>query len=251
MSDDVLATEGLISIFTLRKLQEQAKSLGLKVDPEMTINQLQTAVAQGLKGRRLAAEMADKPLLQWSEPSEPSFNCRYNHCIALTPFGQFRIEWKQWKEDPGSVKYLAGRIPFERENWFPVWDSLAEAQAGCEAEYRRRLMLALGGEPTPDRLRHCSTHGQQPANAWGCPECVREMRRRLASATPPTAITDRPPRPDECDAQGRVWLWSPGSNHEPPAWVLEHASAVVEWLSIPGNCCRWRPFTDIPAEEDS
>lgn len=25
-------------------------------------------------------------------------------------------------------------------------------------------------------LRYCPTHGQQPKNAWGCPECVRELR---------------------------------------------------------------------------
>ena len=24
---------------------------------------------------------------------------------------------------------------------------------------------------------HCPTHGQQPDNAWGCPECVRELRQ--------------------------------------------------------------------------
>ena len=32
------------------------------------------------------------------------------------------------------------------------------------------------------RLRHCPTHGQQPDNAWGCPECVRELRADLATA---------------------------------------------------------------------
>ena len=32
---------------------------------------------------------------------------------------------------------------------------------------------------TPARLRQCPTHGQQPPNAWGCPECVREMRLAL------------------------------------------------------------------------
>ena len=35
------------------------------------------------------------------------------------------------------------------------------------------------------RLQNCPTHGQQPTNAWGCPECVRELRQedeRLRSA---------------------------------------------------------------------
>lgn len=40
-------------------------------------------------------------------------------------------------------------------------------------------------EPEPSaRLRHCDVHGQQPANAWGCPECVREMRQQLAQSEP-------------------------------------------------------------------
>ena len=35
--------------------------------------------------------------------------------------------------------------------------------------------------PTPARLRHCPTHGQQGPEAWGCPECVRELREELAT----------------------------------------------------------------------
>jgi hypothetical protein len=27
------------------------------------------------------------------------------------------------------------------------------------------------------RIRNCRTHGQQPPNAWGCPECVDQLRR--------------------------------------------------------------------------
>ena len=44
---------------------------------------------------------------------------------------------------------------------------------------------ALLDQPeTPSRLHHCPTHGQQPDNAWGCPECVREMRQQLAHHEP-------------------------------------------------------------------
>ena len=32
------------------------------------------------------------------------------------------------------------------------------------------------------RLRRCPTHGQQQPNAWGCPECVRELRQDLNDA---------------------------------------------------------------------
>jgi hypothetical protein len=30
--------------------------------------------------------------------------------------------------------------------------------------------------PTP-RWWHCDTHGPAKSNAWGCPECVRELRK--------------------------------------------------------------------------
>jgi hypothetical protein len=48
------------------------------------------------------------------------------------------------------------------------------------AESRRLKIEALAGPAY--RLRKCPTHGQQPPNAWGCPECVRELRRQLATA---------------------------------------------------------------------
>jgi hypothetical protein len=47
-----------------------------------------------------------------------------------------------------------------------VWDRAALAQP-------------TGKEPT--RLRNCPTHGQQPPWAWGCPECVRQLREELAA----------------------------------------------------------------------
>ena len=35
---------------------------------------------------------------------------------------------------------------------------------------------------TPSWWR-CDTHGPGTRTAWGCPECVRELRERLAAAT--------------------------------------------------------------------
>ncbi len=48
------------------------------------------------------------------------------------------------------------------------------------AESRRLKIETLAGPAY--RLRKCPTHGQQPPNAWGCPECVRELRGELATA---------------------------------------------------------------------
>ena len=41
------------------------------------------------------------------------------------------------------------------------------------------------------RLRQCPTHGQQPPNAWGCPECLRELRAELARIKAPAADGER------------------------------------------------------------
>ena len=56
-------------------------------------------------------------------------------------------------------------------------------------ELLSRVRTALDQPEPPSRLRHCPTHGQQPENAWGCPECVREMRQQLAQPEP-QGLTD-------------------------------------------------------------
>jgi hypothetical protein len=48
-----------------------------------------------------------------------------------------------------------------------------------EAENQRLREQAVAGPAY--RLRKCPTHGQQPPNAWGCPECVRQLRGELAT----------------------------------------------------------------------
>jgi hypothetical protein len=53
-------------------------------------------------------------------------------------------------------------------------------EAKREAEQLRAQLLILqkvSAVVRSSRLRHCPTHGQQPPNAWGCPECVDELRR--------------------------------------------------------------------------
>jgi hypothetical protein len=47
-----------------------------------------------------------------------------------------------------------------------------------------RARVALAQPEPSNRLRYCDVHGQQPENAWGCPECVREMRQQLAQPEP-------------------------------------------------------------------
>ena len=59
-----------------------------------------------------------------------------------------------------------------------------EGAVGYCAAVLTRARAALAQPETPSRLHHCPTHGQQPENAWGCPECVREMRQQLAQSEP-------------------------------------------------------------------
>ena len=46
-----------------------------------------------------------------------------------------------------------------------------------------RAAIARWGHPAAARLRNCPTHGQQPPEAWGCPDCVRELREELAASS--------------------------------------------------------------------
>jgi hypothetical protein len=80
---------------------------------------------------------------------------------------------------------LSGRIdgPDDRE-----W------QRDAVREMTNRADAALA--TTPARLRQCPTHGQQPENAWGCPECVRELREELA-ATEESSVAQSNPTPPE------------------------------------------------------
>jgi hypothetical protein len=99
-------------------------------------------------------------------------------------------------------------------------------------------------EESPDRLRQCPTHGQQPPNAWGCPECLRELREgRVADL----------PRPIE------VRRWIENSRHReeggnPPefdcgefVFCIEHvADIVIDALKRWGQQLALDPIADEP-----
>jgi len=83
-----------------------------------------------------SAEAQGFAILSWSEERQPCEECRYNHCIAETPFGRFLISWKGWKEHSAVT---ADETPFG--DWFECWNSVEEAKSGCQSEYNRRLVL--------------------------------------------------------------------------------------------------------------
>jgi hypothetical protein len=74
------------------------------------------------------------PSLQWSENKPPSEECRYDHCIAETPFGRFLITWKSWKQfDSPTVDEAPWGI------WCVAFDSVDAAKAACQRELDERL----------------------------------------------------------------------------------------------------------------
>jgi hypothetical protein len=96
--------------------------------------------------------------------------------------------------------------------WLTPWRTIRRLKA--ENRQLRRsndrlvdmVFLACSRNVARDRrLRKCPTHGQQPPNAWGCPECVRELRGELA-----TAVSERIDGSDTyqkceyCDGTGKV-----------------------------------------------
>ena len=92
-----------------------------------------------------SAEAQGLAILSWSEERQPCEECRYNHCIAETPFGRFLISWKGWKEHPAVT---ADETPFG--DWFECWNSVEEAKSECQSEYNRRLALVPLPQPQPE-----------------------------------------------------------------------------------------------------
>jgi hypothetical protein len=86
--------------------------------------------------------------LNWSEERQPCEECRYNHCIAETPFGRFLISWKGWKDYPAVT---VDEAPFGE--WFECWNSVEKAKSACQAEYNRRLAAAVGSLPSQPELQ--------------------------------------------------------------------------------------------------
>jgi hypothetical protein len=89
-------------------------------------------------------------ILQWTENMPPNENCRYDHCIAETPFGRFLITWKGWKEWDSRV---VDETPWG--DWYAAFDSLSEAKASCQQGMDERIALCAcptnptPGDPTP------------------------------------------------------------------------------------------------------
>jgi len=175
--------------------------------------------------------------LNWSEERQPCEQCRYNHCIAETPFGRFLISWKGWKDYPAVT---VDEAPFGE--WFECWNSVEKAKSACQAEYNRRLAAAVGSlpsQPVPEgptdeeldivviaiqRLAPDQPDGPtQPTHDLHAVDRGREiLKQHLARyarpAIEPVPVAERPwEREGWCDDNG--WCWGFDTDDTDPCWV--------------------------------
>jgi hypothetical protein len=176
------------------------------------------------------------PELNWSEERQPCEECRYDHCIAETPFGRFLISWKGWKE---YLFVTVDESPFG--DCLESWNSVEAAKSWCQAEYSRRLAVAVGGylaAPTPivpptliralelaeAGLADIGDADHEPGDdlAWAEARAARDLPdirqalnlwRDQVAAVAPVAVSERPwEREGWCDAEGRCWRFDSCEN---------------------------------------
>jgi hypothetical protein len=100
--------------------------------------------------------------LQWTDNMPPSEACRYDHCIAETPFGRFLITWKSWKEydDP-----TVDETPWGDR--YAAFNSVDNAKAACQQGMNERL-ARCGTPATPPAPEPGPTFQDAIRLAEGC-----------------------------------------------------------------------------------
>jgi hypothetical protein len=90
-----------------------------------------------------------------------------------------------------TFRALCEELVEELEVWIGYGDEADCADAHVVVDRARAALAEQPVAPTDEqlcdpfaRVRNCPTHGQQPPEAWGCPECVRELRNELRPQPP-------------------------------------------------------------------
>jgi hypothetical protein len=168
------------------------------------------------RGARSASMVAP---LDWTENLPPCEECRYDHCKASTPFVDFLITWKGWKENHQPT---VDETPWG--SWGEACISVQQAKQWCQAEYKKRLQACFLAttEPTvaPARIiadryqlgdsirRAWLTHGQ---DSW----CVIADCVIAELEDEPTARTATEPAPPQSGGRVRDGVsWSEREDNE-------------------------------------
>ena len=91
-------------------------------------------------------------------------------------------------------------------------------------------------------LRQCPTHGQLPANAWGCPECLRELREEL----PPKGLT--PEEYFHADSGARI-VREPCDGEPGWCWTVSNSRHVNPCTEFPTLAAAWEAVQQARRQE--
>ena len=179
------------------------------------------------RARALLAEQPVSP--PYTLPEPVAHQDKLDRLIALDraqpePEGPTDDEIEEWADD-------CSEAPLEE--MYPEIHGWRRCFTAKEFSETIRAAIARWGCPAAARLRYCPTHGQQPPEAWGCPDCVRELREELAASLHPTSAVEGEV------AELVAWLLREADYQEitckryPCADRIRRAAALLERLASP------------------
>ena len=205
---------------------------------EVAVEKLRAAVDAAL-----AEADSEEPRLQWTENLPPSEDCRYDHCIAETPFGRFLVTWKSWKKfDSPTVD----ETPWG--DWYAPFGSVDEAKSACQQELNQRLAhwgrpackpLGLMPQPVPVSERLPEPGVKVLAHYLND---LGEGRTVCAIWVPAKSRTEEGDLDSddflEYDEEDDKFYWPEGwyeaiENWEELGWVRIYEGEIVYWQPLP------------------
>jgi hypothetical protein len=122
--------------------------------------------------------------LFWTDNRPPSGECRYDHCIAETPFGRFLLTWKGWKAD------WQNNLGFDETPWDEVvynhnCNSLEAAKQWAADELEKRIKLLLVEQPVPQPVSQPVLDALKAAadlNTWDEPRWMNSSQAIVSEA---------------------------------------------------------------------
>lgn len=77
--------------------------------------------------------------LVWSEHRKACEECRYDHVVAESPIGTYRIEWKSWKEyDCPSIMLISDHC----EDWIGVGHDVEDSKKIAQKHFEDVILAA-------------------------------------------------------------------------------------------------------------
>lgn len=101
--------------------------------------------------------------LVWSDPAEPTEKCNYNHSAAQCGLGEYRIEWKGWKQYDGRTLYHNGE-------YVETFNDLESAQAGAQKHLETTILGCTHEAWRPVTITGQAAIGNEVPEGWAVPK---------------------------------------------------------------------------------